>query len=445
MTTPVEMLGQTAADLDALLRSDVVVGLPDDAKMQLLRVAGEVQRRVEALVVETVASVDARPAGSGAVAFCGRFGCRTMGELLQRVLRTDAAGAGRVGKAAKAVRREVELSSGVRLPARWPAMRAAMLDGAVGVAGLLAATGPVEHAPVRVGTADRLLADAELAAYARGCAVAAQGADDGRRADADAAVDGEEAPPATPEDLRTLAQVIVQYLDPDGAEPADDIAMRARGIILGRAKDGVIPIRGGLLPEVAGQLQRIFDAYLNPRVDGPSAPGVVFQPSVLVDHDEAASTGAVGGTGDDVLPSDDPARMVDTRSRAQKQHDTLAAVLGIAARHDEMPRLGGAAPTLVVTVTADDYIAGRGWAHVDGIDVPVSVRTAAHIACAGGVRRVLFDPAGRIIGIDTSDRIFSAHQRRAITLRDHECLVRRERLRFDGCHGLAFLRYLRLP
>lgn len=445
MTTPVEMLGQTAADLDALLRSDVVVGLPDDAKMQLLRVAGEVQRRVEALVVETVASVDARPAGSGAVAFCGRFGCRTMGELLQRVLRTDAAGAGRVGKAAKAVRREVELSSGVRLPARWPAMRAAMLDGAVGVAGLLAATGPVEHAAVRVGTADRLLADAELAAYARGCAVAAQGADDGRRADADAAVDGEEAPPATPEDLRTLAQVIVQYLDPDGAEPADDIAMRARGIILGRAKDGVIPIRGGLLPEVAGQLQRIFDAYLNPRVDGPSAPGVVFQPSVLVDHDEAASTGAVGGTGDDVLPSDDPARMVDTRSRAQKQHDTLAAVLGIAARHDEMPRLGGAAPTLVVTVTADDYIAGRGWAHVEGIDVPVSVRTAAHIACAGGVRRVLFDPAGRIIGIDTSDRIFSAHQRRAITLRDHECLVRRERLRFDGCHGLAFLRYLRLP
>lgn len=428
MTTPVEMLGQTAADLDALLRSDVVAGLPDDAKMQLLRVAGEVQRRVEALVVETFASVDARPAGSGEVAFCGRFGCRTMGELLQRVLRTDAAGAGRVGKAANAVRREVELSSGVRLPARWPAMRAAMLDGAVGVAGLLAATGPVEHAAVRVGTADRLLADAELAAYARGCAVAAQGADDGRRADADAAVDGEEAPPATPEDLRILAQVIVQYLDPDGAEPADDIAMRARGIILGRAKDGVIPIRGGLLPEVAGQLQRIFDAYLNPRVDGPSAPGVVvFQPSVLVDHDEAASTGAVGGTGDDVLPSDDPARMVDTRSRAQKQHDTLAAVLGIAARHDEMPRLGGAAPTLVVTVTADDYIAGRGWAHVDGIDVPVSVRTAAHTACAGGVQRVLFDPAGRIIGIDTSDRIFSAHQRRAITLRDRECLI-------PGCH-----------
>jgi hypothetical protein len=423
MDTPVELLGQVVADLDAVLRSDVVAGVSDDVKMELLRVAGEVQRRVDAVVVETVASVDARPAGSGELGFCGKFGCRTMGELLQRVLRTDAVGAGRVVKAAKAVRREVELSSGGWLPARWPALRAAMLEGTVGVAGVLAATGPVEQAGARVGTADRLLADAELAAYARGCAIADTDTDtdagDGR---ADAA------PPATPEDLRILAQVIVQYLDPDGAEPADDIAMRARGIVLGRAKDGVIPIRGGLLPEVAGQLQRIFDAYLNPKVDGPPLPGVVFRPSD--EHDANANEkmpSETDGLDDGVLPRTDPGRMVDPRSRAQKQHDTLAAVLGIAARHDDMPRLGGAAPTLIVTITADDYATGHGWAHIDGIDTPVPTRVAAHTACAGGVQRVLFDPHGRIIGIHTSERIFTAHQRRAITLRDKQCLI-------PGCH-----------
>ena len=446
MNTPVELLGQVVADLDSVLRSDVVAGLSDDVKMELLRVAGEVQRRVDAVVVETVASVDARPAGSGELGFCGKFGCRTMGELLQRVLRADAVGAGRVVKAAKAVRREVELSSGGWLPARWPALRAAMLEGTVGVAGVLAATGPVEQAGARVGTADRLLADAELAAYARGIPVADADAD----ADADAGAGADESvvderesagPPATPEDLRILAQVIVQYLDPDGAEPADDIAMRARGIVLGRVKDGVIPIRGGLLPEVAGQLQRIFDAYLNPKVDGPPLPGVVFRPS---DEHDAASSDAGGrpsvsaasthgatedptGLDDGVLPRDDPGRMVDPRSRAQKQHDTLAAVLGIAARHDEMPRLGGAAPTLIVTITADDYATGHGWAHIDGIDTPVPTRVAAHTACAGGVQRVLFDPRGRIIGIHTSERIFTAHQRRAITLRDKECLI-------PGCH-----------
>ncbi|WP_136057562.1 DUF222 domain-containing protein, partial [Microbacterium sp. K22] len=85
------------------------------------------------------------------------------------------------------------------------------------------------------------------------------------------------------------------------------------------------------------------------------------------------------------------------RSRSQKQHDTLAAILGIAARHDDTPRLGGGAPTLVVSVTADDYTTGHGWAHIDGIDTPVSPRVAAHTACAGGVQRVLFDPNGRII------------------------------------------------
>ncbi|PJI51545.1 hypothetical protein CTI14_58240, partial [Methylobacterium radiotolerans] len=58
---------------------------------------------------------------------------------------------------------------------------------------------------------------------------------------------------------------------------------------------------------------------------------------------------------------------VDGRTRAQKQHDALAAALGIAARHDDMPRLGGAAPTLVVTVGAEDYATGRGWARVEGV------------------------------------------------------------------------------
>lgn len=360
MNNPVELLGQVVADLDAVLRSDVIARLADDEKMALLRVAGEVQRRVEAVVVEAVASVDERPAGSGEPAFCGRYGCRTVNELLQRVLRTDAAGAGRVVRAAKAVRREVGVSSGAWLPARWPALREALVGGTIGVAGLLAAIGPIEQAGSRVGTADRLRADAELAAYARGFA----------EPDAEPDAGGDVAPAATPEDLRLLAQVIVQYLDPDGAEPADDIAMRVRGLTLGRAKDGVIPVRGRLLPEVAGQLQRLFDAYLNPKVDGPPVPGVMFRPSGEMDAKtpEVADDGA--GMDDDALPSGDPGRMVDTRSRSQKQHDTLAAILGIAARHDDTPRLGGGAPTLVVSVTADDYTSGRGWAHVDGIDPP---------------------------------------------------------------------------
>ncbi|MFJ2368864.1 DUF222 domain-containing protein [Microbacterium sp. NPDC087665] len=422
MNSTAELLGRIASDLRGALRGDAVVAVPDAgasdaATMDVLRAAGEVLRLVDAVVVEAVAGAGSGSggdaAGSGAAGFAARFGCRGMNELVQRVLRTDGPGAARVVKAAAMVHREVDLSSGGLLPARWSALRGALVDGTIGVAGLLAATGPVEQAGPRVGTAERLRADAELAGYARGCDTAAEesGSDDDDPAVA--------APPATPEDLRILAQAIVAYLDPDGAEPAEERAMRARGITLGRAKDGLIPIRGGLLPEAAGQFQRIMDAYLNPKVDGPPLPGVHFTPS----RDDAGSSATADSDGDDVRTLG----TADLRTRPQKQHDALAAALAIAARHDDMPRLGGAAPTLVVSVTAEDYATGRGWAHVDGIDTPVPITSARHTACGGSVQRVLFDPEGRIIGIGTTDRIFTTHQRRAIALRDQECLI-------PGCH-----------
>ncbi|MFS0852737.1 hypothetical protein [Microbacterium sp. 179-I 3D4 NHS] len=70
MNNPAEMLDQVATDLRRVLSADGVVGLSDAAKMQVLRAAGEVSRLVDAVVVETVASVDGRPAGSGEATFC---------------------------------------------------------------------------------------------------------------------------------------------------------------------------------------------------------------------------------------------------------------------------------------------------------------------------------------------------------------------------------------
>ena len=95
-STPAAVLDDTVVALDAVLRSGTVGALDARELMDLLRVAGEIQRRVEAVIVDAVANADPRPAGSGEPAFCGRFGCRSMNELLQRVLRTDGASAARV-------------------------------------------------------------------------------------------------------------------------------------------------------------------------------------------------------------------------------------------------------------------------------------------------------------------------------------------------------------
>lgn len=410
MNSIAEPLAGVAADLAGvlhdLIRADVIPGLSDAELMAALQAAGEVQRRLDAVVVETVAELEARSAGLRDERLTTKQGCRNGNELLQRVLGVDARDGARIIKASAAVRRRIDLISGAPLPARWPALRDAMLDGRIGLGGMLAATGPIEQAGPRIGGVDRLRADAELAAHAFGGPTADARADDSASA---------ASPSATAEDLGILSRVIVTCLDPDGAEPARERAMRERAITLGKSRDGVVPIRGALLPEVAGQLQRLFDAYLSPHVAGPPAPGVHFAPT-----DEPLAADDFDTEWEGLVP-------LDSRSRVQKQHDTLAAVLGIAARHDEVPTLGGAAPTLVVSVTAEDLVKGSGWAHVEGIDEPVPLSVATHTACAGGVQRVLFDERGRIVGIGVSDRIFTAHQRRAIALRDRECVI-------PGCH-----------
>ncbi|MCB8045774.1 hypothetical protein JM654_21420 [Microbacterium oxydans] len=170
-------LDRVVADLDAVLSAAQLAGLDDAARLDVLRGAGEALRRVEAIVVETTASAEPR--------FAEATGCRSMNELLQRVLRVDAPGASRVVKAAEAVRREMALTTGERLPARFPAIREAMLDGVIGVAGVLAASGPVLQAGDRIGSEERVAADAALADLARGLPEADGGTEGG-------------GPPATP-------------------------------------------------------------------------------------------------------------------------------------------------------------------------------------------------------------------------------------------------------
>lgn len=168
-----------------------------------------------------------------------------------------------------------------------------------------------------------------------------------------------------------------------------------------------MPLRGELLPEVAAQLTRLADSLLNPRIaDVPVTQGVHFA--------------------DSESEQDDGLDPIDPRTRVQKLHDAFATMLSAAARGGELPDLGGAAPTLVVTVDAADYAAGTGWARVegaDGADLGVPVRVAAQVGCAGGIQRVLFDETGRIVSIGTSGRVFNALQRRAIIARDGGCII----------------------
>ncbi|MCM3779739.1 HNH endonuclease signature motif containing protein [Microbacterium hydrocarbonoxydans] len=438
---PRTLLDQVVADLDRVLADDSLAGLTEAERVAVLATAGDAFRRVEAVIVETVASGD--------VDFPRSAGCRNENELLRRALLVDTGGASRLVKVVDLVRRQSSLTSGERLPARWPALREALLDGTVGTAGVLAATAPIEKVVDRIGLDGRLGADECLADAARGAHDSPESpAAEGVAGDADRASGRGPAP--MPEDLRLLAEALVELLDPDGEEPADEAARR-RGITIGRLRNGLRPITGALTPEVAAQLELIFDAQNNPKGDGPPRLGVRFAPTDAdgsgADGSGADGSGADGsgagrsgvdGSGVEGLGVDDsrvrepdpfnsdPRAVIDDRTATQKRHDALAAALGIAARHRDMPSLGGAAPTLVVTVDAKDLAGGGGRASVPGAWNQTHAYVAAHVGCSGTIQRVTMDE-GRIVGIDSTDRVFTVHQRRAIVARDKECLI-------PGCH-----------
>lgn len=362
----------------------------DDGVLALLAATARIQRLAEGLIVLAGSEVLERDDSRAHLdRLTTRFGCRTLGELIQRATRASSRSAAAVVTAAKAVQRRTSLATGELLPAEFPSLRRALLVGEVGIDGVSGVVAAFRGCAA--GRAQLLAADEELAAAACG-----EGADD--------------APPASADDLRAYACVWAAYLDQDGREPDDARALRKRGFTVGRrGDDGLVPVRGHLLPEVAAQLRRGFDSVLNPRVAGLPASGPCFADSERVDPDEPVESAA------------------DQRSHAQRQHDALAALLTAAAASGNLPLLGGTAPTLVVSVREDDLARGRGHAFLPGDDLPVPLAVARHVACAGTVQRVVLGENGRVVSIATLDRVFNHHQRRAITLRDGGCLI-------PGCH-----------
>ncbi len=337
-----------------------------------------VGRLVEGLLVDAVGEVMRRSeAGDRDERMTSHLGCRDVTELVQKLTRVSPPSATRLQRAARTVRPEVSDTTGELLGAAFPSVRDAMLDGVIGVDGILAITEPLQATAPRVAAAARREAADIVVAEARG-----EGPD--------------AAPPACAELLKIHAQAWALALDQDGAEPRERTAERKRSVTLGIATPSGVPIRGTLLPEVAAQLQTIFDAQL--------APKVSFAPAVVTDDE-----------GLPIAPYDD-------RTRAQKQHDALAGALGVAASSGLLPTIGGAAPTLIVSVDAEDLASGIGFAHAQGCDQPISIAVARHIGCSGTIQRVT-SRDGRIIAIGTEKRVFNRHQRRSIALRDGGCLI----------------------
>ncbi|WP_308491812.1 HNH endonuclease signature motif containing protein [Microbacterium terrisoli] len=340
LITTLTRLDQTlAACAREAIDGDVSRGMTDAELVTLTRVTESLGRRVDAMRITSAGEIAERSRPErGEQRLSARQGCMNASDLLTRLTCIASASArGRI-RHAHAVATRTTLT-GTPLPAQFPAIRTALAAGTIGadtVAAIVSTLSPVAD---RCDPALLAAAERELVAAAT-----------------DTSPDG--APPCSADDTRLQAKVWLLVLDPDGPVPDDERAARRRFLRLGRKHDDLVPISGALLPEVAAQLERLFDAYENPRVeDRTQDAGVAFR-------DRAGEHG--------------DAQQADPRTRAQRRHDILATILGVAARSADSPTLGGLPPTLLVTIGADE-VDRDGECIIPGCHIPASWCEIHHV------------------------------------------------------------------
>ncbi|MGC5223349.1 hypothetical protein ACPW96_12260, partial [Micromonospora sp. DT81.3] len=149
-------LGETVA---AAFTADTVSGLGDEDLLTVMATAARMIRRAEAVLVECTGQVQDRSAAASLDGrLTTRMGCRSVSELVQRATLVSKQTVTGYERAARGVHQQVAPSSGQKLPAPFPGMRAALIDGAVGVDGVVAVLGPLSHLAMTAGRSAHLAA-----------------------------------------------------------------------------------------------------------------------------------------------------------------------------------------------------------------------------------------------------------------------------------------------
>lgn len=199
------------------------------------------------------------------------------------------------------------------------------------------------------------------------------------------------------------ARAWASVLDPDGVVPVEQAAFEKRFLTLGRAHEGLVRLTGLLTIEQAATVRALLDAHTNPRA------GVAFTPAG--DDEDLALAGG---------PDQPPA---DSRTAGQKRVDALHAIFAAQARAADAPTMGGAHPTLLITVTREVYETGAGSAWIDGEDEPVTAQTARRIADTGGYQEAETTAEGAVLTLGRTQRCFTPQQRKALAIRDKGCVI----------------------
>jgi hypothetical protein len=161
-----------------------------------------------------------------------------------------------------------------------------------------------------------------------------------------------------PEQLRTFADQLTDFLNPDGTYTDQDRARR-RGLTLGNQQsDGMSELHGWISPELRATLEAMLAKLAAPGMCNP-------------DDDTAVVDGAAA---QDAIDR-------DARSPAQRNHDGLHAALRALLASGELGQHNGLPAAIVVTTTLADLEAATGRGLTGGGTIlPMSdvIRMARH-------------------------------------------------------------------
>jgi len=397
----------------AAAQTDSVTSLPDEGLLEVAELATRLQRLTDSLVVQVVHHVErqclqADPARS----LAARFGLRDSTMFLMVLTGAGRHTLAKYRRIAAATTARGGGSTGV-LPPVMPRLASALRAGAIGLDQALVVRDTMNQVGSRAHP-DALEA-AELALVA-----AATGSPDPSLEEADDPDREDDHPacrlPLAPELLAVQARAWRDAIDPDGPEPSYEQQRARRSFTLGQRADGMW-VGKLLLPADQGAALRLaLDAHNAPRskvrheTDEPQTGHETDEPQAG-DETDPAQAPAASSAGGQIGHS-------DCRSSAQRQADTLVGLVTRAAELAEAPRIGGDAPTLVVTITADQLTehaaTGGGIALLEHSGDAVPAHVAARIICDGLIQTCVLDEAGLPLKLGRARRSHTRHQRRAI-------------------------------
>ena len=374
------------AQAEALLAKRAPVaftGIDDQSMCAILVQVEKLSRLVDALRATSAAEISDRSRHElGSEGLSSRLGHRRRIHLIEHLTRVSQAEAARRIRLGTAVRPHLALD-GRQLPAAFPIVAAALTAGQLGVdaaAGIIRCLG---HTAERRANMDDL--DAAEQSLVDTAAV-------------------------EPADIVGLhPRVWREALDPDGAEPREEVLRARRRFSLGREVEGMTPFSGALDPASATLLRAAFS--------DASAPGAT--PRFLSEEDIARGTQtSTDDTGEEEVT------IRDRRTREQRQHDVFVGPLTAGIRASERAPVGmRSLATVMAVIQLTDLESGTGAGWLDDVSEPVFAVTVGRLACDGGHQKIVLGDDGEVLHLGRPERRFSTAQRKALAVRDGGCVI----------------------